>query len=78
MNGGRRENSSGARGAPMREGMRPVEIPCQVCDADLILAGDERAGDLVHCSFCGAPFVLRRRPTQDDEDEAKWEAEQDF
>jgi DNA-directed RNA polymerase subunit RPC12/RpoP len=51
---------------------------CPVCDADLILAGDEHAGDLVHCTYCGAPFLLRQRPRAQDEDEKRWELEEDF
>jgi hypothetical protein len=54
------------------------DLPCPVCDADLILGGDESPGDLIHCTFCGAPFILQQRPKRDDEDAARWEAEEDF
>ena len=58
--------------------MGAPELACPVCDADLTLAGDERAGDLVHCSFCGAPFLLKQRAAGDDEDDKRWELEDDF
>jgi len=57
--------------------MGAPDLACPVCDADLAFGGDERAGDLVHCSFCGAPFILRVRPQRPDEDEARWELEED-
>ena len=59
-------------------GMGVPDPACPVCDADLMFAGDERAGDLVHCTFCGAPFLLRERPRRPDEDEARWELEEDL
>lgn len=57
--------------------MAAPDLSCPVCDADLSFGGDERAGELVHCTFCGAPFLLRARPKSDD-DEAAWELEEDF
>lgn len=57
--------------------MAAPDLSCPVCDADLSFGGDERAGELVHCTFCGAPFLLRARPKADD-DEAAWELEEDF
>jgi hypothetical protein len=56
--------------------MGTQDLACPVCDADLILAGDERVGDLVHCMFCGASFLLRQQPRADDE--ARWKLEEDF
>ncbi len=56
--------------------MPPRELSCPVCDADLLLAGDERPGDVVHCSFCSAPFVLQK--SAKDDDDALWEVEEDF
>lgn len=52
-----------------------AEHSCPVCNADLPLAGDERAGDDVYCSYCGAPLVLRGKPDADLED---LEPEEDF
>jgi hypothetical protein len=56
------------------KGMAKGDQSCPVCDADLIFAGDERAGDQVVCSYCGAPFLLTKRA----EDEKDWEVEEDF
>jgi predicted amidophosphoribosyltransferase len=52
-----------------------AELSCPVCNADLPLAGDERVGDDVYCSYCGAPLVLRGKPGADFED---MEPEEDF
>ena len=49
------------------------EPSCPVCDADLVFGGDEKAGDLVVCSFCGASFVVSRGATK----EEAWEVEED-
>lgn len=46
---------------------------CPVCDVELPLAGDERAGDEVVCVSCGAPCVLRGDPSSSD-----CEVEEDF
>ena len=43
-----------------------AEPSCPVCDADLVFAGDEKAGDLVVCSFCGTSFVVSRGATAKD------------
>lgn len=53
------------------------EIACPLCDADLVLAGDEKAGDSVVCTFCGAPFVLKRTPARDDDSEG-WDVDDDY
>jgi hypothetical protein len=55
--------------------MRSREISCPVCTADIPLAGDERKGDEIFCTFCGAPFRLTKAPARDDED---WGLEEDF
>ena len=34
------------------------EYSCPVCDADLILDGDERAGDTVFCSYCSSTIKM--------------------
>jgi len=57
-------------------GSRP-DISCPLCDADLVLAGDEKAGDSVVCTFCGAPFVLKQAAKRDD-DAAGWDVEEDY
>ena len=52
-------------------GMRPREIECPICDADISLAGDEKPGDEVFCSYCGAPMLI----TGVKEDEIEFEEE---
>lgn len=42
------------------------ELTCPVCNADLPLAGDERPGDEVFCSYCGAPCLLKGSPEDED------------
>jgi len=37
----------------------PSELVCPVCNADLPLAGDEKTGDEVYCTTCGAPCIMR-------------------
>lgn len=49
------------------------DLACPVCNADLPLAGDERAGDDLFCSYCGAPIVLRAGKDPED-----LEPEEDF
>ncbi len=39
-----------------------VELSCPICDADFALSGEEKAGEEVFCSFCGAPSRLTRDP----------------
>lgn len=56
--------------------MAAPDLSCPICDADLLLAGDERVGDVVYCSFCGGPCMVTRRPEKDDESE--WEIEDDL
>ncbi len=40
--------------------------------ADVPLSGDERAGDEVHCTYCGAPLKISG-PTSDE-----YDLEEDF
>ena len=54
-------------------GMARNEIACPVCDADLPLAGDEKEGDEIFCTYCGGNFILRGDPASDDT-----EVEEDF
>jgi hypothetical protein len=46
---------------------------CSVCSADLQFAGDERPGDEVFCTYCGAPFRVKRAATQEEECEVEEE-----
>ena len=47
---------------------------CPVCDADLLFAGDERSGDTVVCTYCGAPFTVSGKGG----DDADWDLEEDY
>ncbi|MDJ0788594.1 MAG: hypothetical protein QNK05_17440 [Myxococcota bacterium] len=49
------------------------ELSCPICDADVPLSGDERAGTEVFCAYCRAPLTLRAG-RRDDE----YELEDDF
>ena len=51
------------------------ELVCPICSADIPLAGDERRGDEVFCTFCGAPFRIAK-DVKGDEDE--FSLEEDF
>jgi hypothetical protein len=56
------------------EAMRAPDIECPICNADVPLSGDEKKGDEVYCTYCGAPLKLAGKG--DDFDEA--ELEEDF
>jgi hypothetical protein len=58
--------------------MSSPDLACPLCDADLVFAGDEKAGDSILCSFCGAPFILKRAPVHDRDAEAGWDVEEDM
>ena len=53
--------------------MAPRELSCPVCSADLLLAGDEKAGEEVFCTYCGAPCRLTAPASSED-----CEVEEDF
>jgi len=36
----------------------PREKSCPICNADFPLRGDEKKGEEVYCSYCGAPCRL--------------------
>jgi hypothetical protein len=38
---------------------------CPICNADFPLRGDERAGEEVYCTYCGAPCRLTRAAGDD-------------
>lgn len=31
------------------------DLSCPVCNADLLLSGDEQPGEEIYCTYCGAP-----------------------
>lgn len=43
-----------------------ADLSCPVCSADLPLSGDERKGDEVFCTFCGAPFRITANASEDE------------
>jgi DNA-directed RNA polymerase subunit RPC12/RpoP len=51
---------------------------CPVCSADIPLAGDERVGDEIFCTYCGAPCRLLVSHRASDDEEGAYEAEEDF
>jgi hypothetical protein len=54
--------------------MGSPEIECPICMADIPLTGDEKKGDEVFCTYCGAPLKLAGRGEEFDEAEL----EEDF
>ena len=48
-------------------------LSCPICQADLLLEGDEKPGDEVICSYCGAPSLIAGDP----DDPREWEAEEE-
>jgi hypothetical protein len=53
------------------------DLSCPVCNADLPLTGDERKGDEIFCTYCGAPCRLEVRPKGPGEPD-DLHAEEDF
>jgi DNA-directed RNA polymerase subunit RPC12/RpoP len=53
--------------------MGPRDLSCPICQADLPLDGDEKPGDEVICSYCGAPSRILGKPDEGSE----WEAEEE-
>jgi len=49
------------------------DLTCPICSADLPLAGDEKKGDEVFCTYCGAPGHLT-----DDAGSEGCDVEEDF
>jgi hypothetical protein len=49
------------------------EFTCPICNADVPIAGDERPGDDVFCTYCSAPCVIKG----ESEDPSEWELEED-
>jgi hypothetical protein len=54
------------------------DLSCPVCNADLPLSGDERQGDEIFCTYCGAPCRLLVRPKKDPSEQDDLTAEEDF
>ena len=52
---------------------KPSELTCPICQADVPLAGDEKPGDEVYCTYCRAPSKLHGDP----DDPGEWELDDD-
>lgn len=35
-----------------------ADLQCPICEADILLDGDEKTGDLVLCSYCKTTFKM--------------------
>lgn len=53
--------------------MAQQELTCPVCQADMPLGGDERAGDEFFCACCGAPGIIAKKDNSEE-----LEVEEDF
>lgn len=42
------------------------DLSCPVCSADFPLSGDEKPGEEVYCTYCGAPCRLSGKPDSED------------
>jgi len=42
------------------------ELKCPVCGADVPIAGDEKKGEEVFCTYCSAPCRLTASPSSED------------
>ena len=74
-------NRRAAQGAgpPLRSpGMATKDLSCPICNADLPLNGDERKGDEIFCTYCGAPCRLVVKPKKQDDKEDEYTAEEDY
>ena len=43
------------------------ELACPICNADVPMDGDEKLGDEVFCTYCGAPLTVRGSSEDPDE-----------
>jgi hypothetical protein len=51
------------------------DMTCPICQADVPLAGDEKPGQEVYCTYCGAPCRITGKPG---DDPSAWDLEEDF
>lgn len=54
--------------------MADLDLSCPICHAHVPVSGDEKPGDEVSCTYCGAPYRIAGQ----EDDEAAWELEEDF
>jgi hypothetical protein len=50
----------------IREGLFMKDYTCPVCDADIIMDGDEKPGDRIYCSYCNSTIKIHRQKGSDD------------
>ena len=41
------------------------DLSCPVCNADLLLSGDEQLGEEIYCTYCGAPCRIKQGASPD-------------
>lgn len=39
---------------------------CPVCDAELVMDGDEKPGDVIYCSYCSSTIKIHRKKGSDE------------
>ncbi len=44
------------------------EATCPICNANIPLYNDDRVGDYVYCSYCGAQLRIKSEPKDKDEE----------
>jgi hypothetical protein len=54
--------------------VRAPDLSCPICQADIPLSGDEKPGDEIFCTYCGAPCKI----AGDLDAPEDWDAEEDF
>jgi len=60
-------------------GMATKDLSCPICSADLPLSGDEKQGDEIFCTYCGAPCRLAVKPKRrGDQQDDEYAAEEDY
>ena len=51
------------------------ELTCPICEADVPLSGEERPGDELFCTYCGAPCKVIVKKSDEEEN---WDLEEDL
>ncbi len=54
--------------------MSAPDLDCPICQAHIPLSGDEKPGDEIFCTYCGAPCRIGGKSDQPEH----WEAEEDW
>ena len=53
--------------------MKAQDVSCPICSADIPVSGDEKPGEDIYCTYCGAPFTVVAK-----DDEGLLELEDDY